>query len=103
MVPLARSHSRADRSHDRGGGSCLRQPRSDGPGTVSSGALERLEGLLRGHGGLIATLVGPPSAGSRGPNGQVGDVTARGPAQLAAAGPRAAGSSEEYELLVEAI
>ncbi len=57
-------------------------------------ALERLRGLLLEEGGLISSLVlaedlvGPP---------------AHGPAQVAAAGPRAEGASAEYELLVETI
>jgi hypothetical protein len=56
--------------------------------------LERLRSLLLEEGGLMsslvlaADLVGPPS---------------HGPAQVVAAGPRAEGSSTEYELLVETI
>jgi hypothetical protein len=49
--------------------------------------------------------VGEASAGEA-PAGKVSEVGAahdRGPAQLAAAGPRAQGRREEYELLVEAI
>jgi hypothetical protein len=56
-------------------------------------ALERLAALLREQGGLMATLVAtdvPVGSGD-------------GPAQTAAAGPRAQGAREEYELLVEAI
>ena len=56
--------------------------------------LERLRSLLLEEGGLMSGLVlvedlaGPP---------------AHGPAQVVAAGPRAEGSSAEYELLVETI
>jgi len=56
-------------------------------------ALQRLAQLLREQGGLMATLV-------------VADGPARrehGPAQTAAAGPRAQGAPADYELLVEAI
>ena len=59
-------------------------------------ALERLVGLLREQGGLMATLVAPE--GSERPPSH-----ARGPAQIAASGPRAQGARAEYELLVEAI
>jgi hypothetical protein len=65
---------------------------------VSAGGLARLQRLLHGEGGLMATLVdsavtveGPAS----GP--------ASSPALVAAEGPRAEGRREEYELLVEAI
>ena len=53
----------------------------------------RLEALLREQGGLMAGLLPaePPPA-----NGH-------GPAQLAAAGPRASADAVEYELLIEAI
>ena len=59
-------------------------------------ALERLAELLREQGGLMATLI-------------AADVTAGatsdtpGPAQTAAAGPRAERARDEYELLVETI
>ncbi len=56
--------------------------------------LERLRSLLLGEGGLMSSLV------------LVGDLAgppAHGPAQVVAAGPRAEGSSAEYELLVETI
>jgi hypothetical protein len=56
------------------------------------GSLQRLRSLLLAEGGLMASLVGGEPA-------EDGD----GPAQLAAAGPRAEGRREEYELLVEAI
>jgi hypothetical protein len=58
-------------------------------------ALERLRALLRDGGGLLATLLGPASECD--PEGPVA------PASIAAAGPRAEGRREEYELLVEAI
>jgi hypothetical protein len=58
------------------------------------GALERLRALLRVEGGLIASLLDGACEGA---------PTLEGPAQLAAAGPRADGRREEYELLVEAI
>ncbi len=60
-------------------------------------SLEQLRALLREQGGLIASLLAghrdgfPPASG------------APSPAAHAAAGPRAAGRREEYELLVEAI
>jgi hypothetical protein len=63
------------------------------------GALERLQALLRSEGGLMATLVQAGTAGER----DAGNGLAPSPASLAAAGPRAAGRREEYELLVEAI
>jgi len=57
--------------------------------------LERLQALLHAEGGLIATLVDPHrGAGAQAP---------ASPAALAAAGPRARGRREDYELLVEAI
>jgi hypothetical protein len=56
-----------------------------------SGVLERLAGELRGSGGLLAGAV----AGE--PKGEAH----HGPA--AAAGPRARGRQDEYELLVEAV
>ncbi len=58
--------------------------------------LARLRELIREGGGLLAGLLdgaGPPPARPAEP----------GPAELAAAGPRAEGRREEYELLVEAI
>ncbi len=57
-----------------------------------SPALERLAQLLREQGGLMASLLD----GGLAANGA-------GPAQIAAAGPRAQGHPEEYELLMEAI
>ncbi len=59
-------------------------------------ALERLAGLLREQGGLMASLLPEQDIVVRSQNGG-------GPAQLAAAGPRARERAEEYELLVEAI
>ncbi len=67
--------------------------------TPEPSALARLEALLRERGGLVATLLpeGPAEgAPPESPNGA-------GPAQLAAAGPRAQERAAEYELLVEAI
>jgi hypothetical protein len=57
-----------------------------------SPGLERLAELLREQGGLMASLLD-------------GDLAANGtgPARIAAAGPRAQGHPEEYELLMEAI
>ena len=55
--------------------------------------LERLRGLLLEEGGLMSSLVLAQDL--------VGPV--HGPAQVVAAGPRAEGSSAEYELLVETI
>jgi hypothetical protein len=64
-----------------------------------SEVLERLRGLLREDGGLMATLVCPADrAGRSAPR-----ASTDGPAQVAAQGPRAEGMREEYELLMEAI
>ena len=49
---------------------------------------------LRAEGGTLAELVRPPRDGQPGP---------AGPAQLAAEGPRVAGSADDYELLLEMI
>jgi hypothetical protein len=59
-------------------------------------ALQRLADLLREQGGLMATLVAADAPDGRGRPGP-------GPAQTAAAGPRAGGARDEYELLVETI
>jgi hypothetical protein len=56
--------------------------------------LERLRELLLQEGGLMSGLVVA---------GELPDRPVGGPAQTAAAGPRAHGSSAEYELLVETI
>jgi hypothetical protein len=64
--------------------------------TGARAGVERLRRLLCEEGGLLASLVSPvadESGAGREPS----------PASLAAAGPRAAGRREEYELLVEAI
>jgi hypothetical protein len=61
---------------------------------VSARALIGLKTLLREQGGLMASLLRQESAPAS--NGA-------GPAQIAAAGPRAQGHAEEYELLLEAI
>jgi hypothetical protein len=62
----------------------------------SASALRRLAELLREQGGLMATLVAPDT-----PDGFASHTP--GPAQTAAAGPRAQRSRGEYELLVEMI
>jgi hypothetical protein len=67
-------------------------PSTPSPAVRSS--LERLRMLLAEEGGLMASLVVDPSSFA-------GDEL--GPAQLAASGPRAEGSREDYELLIEAI
>lgn len=79
-------------SDDPAGTRSASDPRSwDGAG----GALERLRALVEQQGGLLAGLLAPtPSQRAAG---------GAGPAQVAAAGPRAAGSVAEYELLLEAI
>jgi hypothetical protein len=68
------------------------------PDRAMNGALERLRGLLRAEGGLIATLI-PPEGAEGGANGGGGTS----PAAIAARGPRAEGHRDEYELLIEAI
>jgi hypothetical protein len=60
-----------------------------------SDALERLRGLLSEQGGLLASLLGDERPRH--------DANGSGPAQLAAAGPRAQARAAEYELLLEAI
>ncbi len=64
--------------------------------TGAQDSVARLRALLCGEGGLMATLVTP---------GESADCSEQpfSPAILAAAGPRAAGRRESYELLVEAI
>jgi hypothetical protein len=68
------------------------------PPSAEAGGLERLHALLLARGGLVASLLpvrDDDGAGER-----------RGPsraAALASSGPRAAGRSAEYELLLEAI
>ncbi len=57
--------------------------------------LTRLETLLREQGGLMASLLTDVVP--------AGSPNSAGPAQIAAAGPRAREQAEEYELLVEAI
>lgn len=59
-------------------------------------ALRRMVELLREQGGLMATLVAAAI-----PEDLPGETP--GPAQMAAAGPRAERAREEYELLVEMI
>jgi len=60
--------------------------------------LQRLAAEIRAQGGLLAAAVRPAAAGEL-------PLTDRGlrPGALAAAGPRAAGAEEEYELLMELI
>jgi hypothetical protein len=65
-------------------------------GAGAVGALRRLAELLREQGGLMATLVAADA-----PDGRADPEP--GPAQMAAAGPRAARSRDEYELLMETI
>jgi hypothetical protein len=65
---------------------------------MSERVLGRLRTLLLSEGGLMATLVETGPIAGVSSNGGRG-----GPAQAAAAGPRAEGRSAEYELLVEAI
>jgi hypothetical protein len=60
-------------------------------------ALGRLAELLHEQGGLIATLVAADAPVDGPVDGE------DGPAQTASSGPRAQGSREEYELLVETI
>jgi hypothetical protein len=74
-------------------------PKVEGSTHVNHDGLQRLRALLHEQGGLIATLVEPPSAADRALDGEP-PVT---PAMTAAEGPRAAGRREDYELLVEAI
>jgi hypothetical protein len=92
---------------------------SELPAGKPPSSLERLRTLLLDEGGLMASLVGS-SADLDGRAGEentpravdraasVGapssdDGESGGPAQLAAAGPRAEGSRADYELLIEAI
>ena len=72
--------------------------RSRRDGRQAGSSLERLRALLRGEGGLMAGLVDSSSPGSAPPKAPF-----TGPAQLAASGPRVAGSGADYELLIEAI
>lgn len=65
---------------------------------MSAASLGRLHGVLRDGGGLMAGLL----AGEGAWEGEA-PADGAGPAQLAAAGPRAAAHRDEYELLVEAI
>jgi hypothetical protein len=65
---------------------------------MSEQALDRLAALLREEGGLMATLVDLGAYAERDD-----DPATASPARMAAAGPRAEGRREEYELLVEAI
>jgi hypothetical protein len=69
---------------------------------VAPDALTRLRALLRDEGGLIATLVEPDPDPAPGAS-QARNGHGASPGAIAAAGPRAAGRRDEYELLVEAI
>ncbi|HXB63389.1 MAG TPA: hypothetical protein VNV42_00795 [Solirubrobacteraceae bacterium] len=60
---------------------------------MSQPVFARLRALLCERGGLMASLLADEAPAANGP----------GPAQLAAAGPRAHARAEEYELLLEAI
>jgi hypothetical protein len=60
-------------------------------------SLQRLAELARAQGGLLADLVRDDRLL------EDGGADAQGPAQVAAAGPRAEGNREDYELLMEAI
>ncbi len=62
---------------------------------MSAPVLARLEALLREQGGLMASLLRQ--------QGSAPAANGAGPALLAAAGPRAQGHAEEYELVVETI
>jgi hypothetical protein len=59
--------------------------------------LQRLRELIAEGGGMLAGLLDGKAGATRPPGGEPG------PAEVAAAGPRAQGRREEYELLVEAI
>jgi hypothetical protein len=108
-------------------------PTQPSGGSPERSSLRRLRALLLDEGGLIADLVGSPTAvhGSDGDGDDHGadhraggsadsaaaarsgesagrpaerdGVRAPSPAQLAASGPRAAGHREDYELLIETI
>jgi hypothetical protein len=103
------------------------------PSPAVRASLERLRELLVEEGGLIASIVGsagdrdaalgaarrPAAAGERPPpgsesqiarpesdravDGRAATTSGAGPAQLVASGPRAEGSREDYELLIETI
>jgi hypothetical protein len=86
---------------------------NDGSSPTGAQALDRLAVMLREEGGLMASLV-ESVARTDGDGTVVAEFPARpvdererdsrkSPARVAAAGPRAEGRREEYELLVEAI
>ncbi|HEX4282910.1 MAG TPA: hypothetical protein VHZ27_19225, partial [Solirubrobacteraceae bacterium] len=64
--------------------------------TARDGA-DALREALRAEGGTVAQALDDP------PRPRTGDLNRPGPAQLAAAGPRARGNEREYELLLEMI
>jgi len=66
-------------------------PAEDG---ASVSSLERLRGLLYEEGGLMRSLLTPEADSHN---------ELRGPAQIAASGPRVNGQGADYELLIEAI
>jgi hypothetical protein len=71
--------------------------------TNAGGSLTRLVATMRSQGGLISTLLGEDAErralAAEGKDGE----RRRGPAQIAAEGPRARVDPGEYELLVETI
>jgi hypothetical protein len=73
-------------------------------GADAADSLERLRELLLARGGLVATLLAGPGEAADSAGAAPGAGAGRScPAALAAAGPRAEGRREEYELLLEAI
>jgi hypothetical protein len=67
-------------------------------------SLDRLRALLLEEGGLMASLVAPQMGdGDGSSDARPGPAPVRGPAQIAASGPRAEGHRADYELLIEAI
>lgn len=85
--------STGDSPHASANGHPLAQP---------GDSLQRLAVLLKGQGGVIATLLEgaePPAGCGAALDGRI----ATGPAQLTARGPRAGANPAEYELLIEAI
>jgi hypothetical protein len=78
-IPAAQEHSRED-------------------GVALGSSLERLRALLSSEGGLMASLIDGSCS-----DGSGARAMTAGPAQLAAAGPRARGHGRDYELLVEII
>jgi hypothetical protein len=76
---------------------------SGAPGrSQDGGGIARLRELLRDGGGLMSELLAREDGNPARPDAHP-QANGASPAALAAAGPRAAGRREEYELLVEAI